>query len=193
MTRGRVWIPRPDAPQIAQRLRERRRSTGLTQAELAARADLAHSTFVHWEKGRLPDTLATATVNALEAALRVPPGWLMSHEAPPLPDPAVLMDDAAACTQAGPGGLPERIPAACCEAVGPPAARLRAELGLSVAEVARACGVSRPTLLQWERGAFPKALTGRQLCAWARALRLVPGQLLALPASHPRAHDGSAT
>ena len=49
MTGGREWIPRSDAQRIAQRLRERRRALGLTQAELAARAGVARSKFVPWD------------------------------------------------------------------------------------------------------------------------------------------------
>lgn len=50
MTGDREWIPRADAPRIAQQLRERCRALGLTQVELAGRANLAKSTLVHWER-----------------------------------------------------------------------------------------------------------------------------------------------
>ncbi|MFM0640949.1 helix-turn-helix transcriptional regulator [Paraburkholderia metrosideri] len=86
--------------------------------------------------------------------------------------------------------LQARIPLARCREIGPHARRLREELGLSVAEVARACAVSSPTLLQWEQGTFPKALTVARLRAWARALLLAPDQLLAPPATHPGLRDG---
>ncbi|WP_161950034.1 hypothetical protein [Paraburkholderia monticola] len=46
MTRDREWIPRSDAPRIAQRLRERRRAMGLTQQSLASQAGIARLTFV---------------------------------------------------------------------------------------------------------------------------------------------------
>lgn len=184
MTGDREWIPRADAPRIAQRLRERRRALGLTQVELAGNAKLAKSTLVHWEKGRLPDTLSAGTVIALEAALQAPQGWLLSHEGQPLPDSGFESGNAVGC-ESGQPGQKERIPRARCQELGPRAGRLREELGLSVAEVARACTVSRPTLMQWERGTFPKALTADQLRAWECALLLAPGQLLAPPVSHP--------
>ncbi|AXL48633.1 transcriptional regulator [Paraburkholderia caffeinilytica] len=98
--------------------------------------------------------------------------------APPLPDPVVIAGDVPACTPAGSVAPPMRIPVARCEQIGPHAAQLRKALGPSAAEVARGCGVSSVTLSQWERGAFPKALTGQQLRAWERALLLAPGQLL---------------
>ncbi|MFM0074440.1 helix-turn-helix domain-containing protein [Paraburkholderia sediminicola] len=188
MTGGREWIPRSDARRIAQRLRERRRALGLTQAELATMAAVAQSTLVHWERGRWPDTVATATVKTLEAALQVPQGWLLSRDMEPLPDPGFNAGGAAA--REGGGDLQTRIPQARCREIGPHARRLREELGLSVAEVARACAVSNPTLLQWEQGTFPKALTAARLRAWERALLLAPDQLLAPPAAHPGLRDG---
>ncbi len=180
-TGTRAWIPRSDAQRLAQRLRDRRRALGLTQVELAAWVGVAHPTYVHWENGRVPDTIDAGIVETLEAALQIPEGWLLSQDAPPLPDPVVIAGDASVCTAAGAEALPVRIPVVRCEQIGPHAAQLRRALGLPVAEVARVCGVSRPTLLRWERGAFPKALTGQQLRAWERALRLAPGQLLESP------------
>ena len=188
MTGGREWIPRSDAQRIAQRLRERRRALGLTQAELAARAGVARSKFVHWEKAGLPSVIATATVYALEVALQVPQGWLLSDEMEPLPDSA--FNAGSAITREQGGDLQSRIPRAWCREIGPHARRLREELGLSVAEVARACAVSTPTLLQWEQGTFPKALSAARLRAWERALLLAPDQLLAPPAAHPGLRDG---
>ncbi|MFD1557469.1 helix-turn-helix domain-containing protein [Paraburkholderia silviterrae] len=181
MTGARAWIPRSAAQRVAQRLRDRRRSLGLTQVELAAGVGVAHPTYVHWEKGRLPDTIDAGTVKALEAVLQLPQGWLLRQDAPSLPDPVAIAGDVPACTPAGSVTLPVRIPVARCEQIGPRAAQLRKALGFSVAEVARGCGVSSVTLSQWERGAFPKALTGQQLRAWERALRLAPGQLLESP------------
>jgi DNA-binding XRE family transcriptional regulator len=66
----REWIPRSGTPRIAQRLRERRRALGLTQAELAGRVGLARTAFVLWEKGRLPNTIAAAKVSALKQPCR---------------------------------------------------------------------------------------------------------------------------
>ncbi|MFM0045447.1 helix-turn-helix domain-containing protein [Paraburkholderia sediminicola] len=139
MTGGWEWIPRSDAWRIAQRLRERRRAFGWTQAELAARAGVAQSTLVHWETGRWPNAIATATVNALEAALQLPQGWLLSHDVEPLLDP--VFDAGSAVAREGGGNFQARIPPARCREIGPRARRLREELGLSVAEAARACGV----------------------------------------------------
>ncbi|MFM0613186.1 helix-turn-helix domain-containing protein [Paraburkholderia nemoris] len=187
MTGGHEWIPRSGALRIGQRLRERRRALGLTQAELAGRAGVAQSKFVHWEKAGLPSTIATATLDALEVALQVPQGWLLSHDMQPLPDPVFNAGSAAAREQGG--TLQARIPPARCREIGPHARRLREELGLSVAEVAR-CAVSNPTLLQREKGTFPKALTAERLRAWERALLLAPDQLLAPPAAHPGLRDG---
>ena len=181
MTGAREWIPRADAQRVALRLRDRRRALGLTQVELAAAVGVAPPTYVHWEKGRVPGTIAAGTVKALEAALQIPHGWLLSHDAPPLPDPVVISGDEPPCRAAGSAALPMRIPVARCEQIGPHAAQLRKVLGLPAAEVARCCGVSSVTLSQWERGAFPKALTGQQLRAWERALLLAPGQLLESP------------
>ncbi|MEX3982150.1 helix-turn-helix domain-containing protein [Paraburkholderia sp. EG287A] len=189
MTREREWIPRPDAPQIAKRLRERREAVGLTQRELARQVGMAEWTYVRWELGRLPGSVAERVVRALEAALQVPEGWLLGHDVLPLPEPVFDAANVQVCGS-GRDGLPARIPRAKCEELGPHARRLREELGLPVAEVARACGVSPPTLLQWEQGTFPKALTAHHLRAWARALLLAPEQLLALPVPHPGVRDG---
>lgn len=188
MSGGREWIPRSDAWRIAQRLCERRKALGLTQAELAARAGVSQSTLVHWEKGRWPNAIATATVNALEAALQLPQGWLLSRDTEPLPDP--VFNSGSAGAREGGGDFQERIPPARCREIGPHARRLREQLGLSVAEVARACAVSNPTLLQWEQGTFPKALTVAHLRNWERALLLAPDQLLTPPAAHPGVRDG---
>ncbi|MEX3966809.1 helix-turn-helix domain-containing protein [Paraburkholderia sp. EG286B] len=188
MTRDREWFPRSDV-QIARRLRDRREAVGLTQRELARNVGVAESTYVHWERGRLPGSVAEGMVRALEAALQVPQGWLLGQEVLPLPEPVF---DAAKVQTCGSGcdGVPTRISRARCHELGPHARRLREELGLSVAEVTQASGVSRPTLLQWEGGTFPKTLTADRLRAWARALLLAPEQLLALPAPHPGVHDG---
>ncbi|CAE6836917.1 helix-turn-helix domain-containing protein [Paraburkholderia nemoris] len=188
MSGGCEWIPRSDAWRIAQRLRERRKALGWTLAELAARAGVAQSTLVRWERGRWPDTIAAAMVNALDAALQAPQGWLLSRDTEPLPDPGG--NAGSAVVQEGLSDLQARIPPARCREIGPHARRLRKELGLSVAEVARACAVSNPTLLQWEQGTFPKALTAERLRAWERALLLAPDQLLAPPAAHPGLRDG---
>lgn len=184
----RVWIPRSDVPRIAQRLRDRRKALAITQDDLAVRAGVARVTLVHREQGRWPHTVAAVTVNALEAALQVPPGWLLGPGTRPLPDPVFNAADAVA--REGEGDSETRIPPSRCREIGPHARRLRSELGLGVAEVARACHVSRPTLLQWEHGTFPKALTVARLRTWERALLLAPGQLLAPPASHPGVGDG---
>ena len=189
MTRDRERIPRPDAPQIAKRLRDRREAVGLTQCELAHLVGVGESTYVHWELGRLPGSVAEGMVRALEAALQVPEGWLLGHAVQSLPELVFNTANAQARGSAC-DALPTRIPRANCQELGPHARRLRDELGLSVAEVARACRVSHPTLLQWEQGTFPKALTAQQLRAWARAILLAPEQLLALPASHPGGRNG---
>jgi transcriptional regulator with XRE-family HTH domain len=191
MAGEREWIPRSDVPKIAQRLRERREASGLTQSELAREVGVARLTYVHWERGGLPGTLARAKVNALEAALQVPQGWLLCPEMLPLPDHDRGFDTAdALARESGRDLLQARVPRARCQELGPHAGRLREELGLTVAEVARACAVSHPTLLQWEQGMFPKVLTTQHLRAWERALLLSPGDLLAPPASHPRMQDG---
>ncbi|WP_167337664.1 helix-turn-helix domain-containing protein [Paraburkholderia heleia] len=187
-TGTRAWIPRADAQRVAQCLRDRRRALGWTQVELAAEVGVAHPTYVHWENGRVPDTIDAGTVKALEAALQIPEGWLLRQDAP-LPDPVVIRGGVPACTAEGSVALPVRIPVACCGQIGPHAAQLRKALGRSVAEVARGCGVSSVTLAQWERGAFPKALTGQQLRAWERALLLSPGQLLESPEGKANASD----
>src|SRR6201994_5195797 len=103
MTRDREWIPRSDARRIAQRLRERRRAIGLTQDRLASKAGVARLTFLRWEKGGLPASLPADSLRALEATLQVPPGWLFSHAAQPLPVPAVRVDEALAFAVAGSG------------------------------------------------------------------------------------------
>lgn len=99
-------------------------------------------------------------------------------------------DDGLTVAREGGGGLQARIPPARCGKIGLHARRLREELGLSLAEVARACAVSSPTLVQWEQGTFPKALTIERIRAWERALLLKQDQLLAPPAAHPRVRDG---
>jgi len=159
----------------------------MTQGDLAVRAGMARGTLVHWEKGRWPHTVAAATVNALEAALQVSPGWLLGPGTQPLPDPGFPAADAPARADGNPQS---RIPTAWCREIGPHARRLRSELGLCVAEVAHACHVSDSTLLRWEQGTFPKALTVARLRAWERALLLAPGQLLAPPVAHPRVCGG---
>ncbi|SOF00979.1 Transcriptional regulator, contains XRE-family HTH domain [Burkholderia sp. OK233] len=163
MSGGREWIPRSDGWRIAQRLCERRKALGLTQAELAARVGVAQSSLVHWERGRWPNTIAAAMVNALDTALQAPQGWLLSQDTEPLPVPGFNAGSAVA--QEGLSDLQARIPPGQCREIGPHARRLREELRLSVAEMARACAVSSPTLVQWEQGMFPKALTAARLRA----------------------------
>ncbi|WP_321867140.1 helix-turn-helix domain-containing protein [Paraburkholderia tropica] len=178
VTGAREWIPRSCALRVAQRLRDRRRELELTQVELATEVGVAPPTYVHWETGRVLDTVAAETVKALEAALQIPDGLLLSPDAPPLPDSVVTNGRASACVLDGLVALPVRIPVARGEQIGPPAAQLREVRGLSTAAVARVCGVAGATLSQWERAAFPKALTGKQLLARERALQLPAGELL---------------
>jgi DNA-binding XRE family transcriptional regulator len=80
MTRVHEWIPRSGALRIGHRLCERRRAWGLTQTEVAARAGVAQSTFVHWETRRLPDTIAVATASTLATALQAPRHPTVSDE-----------------------------------------------------------------------------------------------------------------
>jgi transcriptional regulator with XRE-family HTH domain len=188
MTGVHGWIPASLALRVAQRMRDRRIELGMTQRDLAFRVGVAHSSFAHWERGRLPATMAVATLKALEAALQAPQGWLLHPETQLLPDPLFHAANGAVPEGAGDGQM--RIPLAQCREIGPHARRLRAELGLTAAEVAGACHVSCPTLSGWERGTFAKALTERRLHAWERALLLAPGQLLAPPALHPKVHHG---
>ncbi|CAB3776238.1 hypothetical protein LMG28614_00174 [Paraburkholderia ultramafica] len=190
MTGDREWIPRSDAPRIAQRLRERRRAMGLTQQSLASQSGVARLTFVRWEKGGLPRSMSADLLKSLETTLQVPPGWLVSHAAQPLPDPAVSVDVASATPVAGSGAHATGVSAMSCEAIGRHAARFRAELGLALAEVANACHVSTTTLSRWEQGTFKRAMTAQRLRAWERALLLAPGQLLAPPAAHPAVREG---
>ncbi|KXU90048.1 hypothetical protein CI15_07720 [Paraburkholderia monticola] len=136
----------------------------------------------------MPGSIPADLLKALETRLQVPPGWLVSHLA--LPVPAVCADDAFAAAIAGSGAHATGAAAHGCEAIGRQAARFRAELGLTLAEVARACYVSTTTLSKWEQGTFKRAMTAQRLRARERALLLVPGQLLALPAAHPAVHEG---
>jgi transcriptional regulator with XRE-family HTH domain len=189
MTRDREWIPRSDARRIAQRLRERRRAMGLTQDRLASKAGVARLTFLRWEKGGLPGSMPADSLRVLEATLQVPPGWLFSHAAQPVPDPAVRVDGASAFAVTGSGAHATGVAAMSCEAIGRHAARFRAELGFAIAEVAYACHVSTTTLSEWEQGKC-HPLTAQRLRTWERALLLAPGQLLAPPASHPGVLDG---
>ncbi|WP_408276789.1 helix-turn-helix domain-containing protein [Paraburkholderia sediminicola] len=118
-------------------MRERRKALGITQAELATTANVSQSRFGYWEKSRMPSAIADATVIALETVLRVPGGWLLSLDMQLLPDDGV--DGRNTIARQG-GSYPQmRIPPAQCREIGPHARRLREELGLSVAEVARVC------------------------------------------------------
>lgn len=188
MTGAIVWISRADALRVGARVRERRRALGILQAELAAIAGVTPSKFVNWEKGRMPCVITATTVVALENALRVSQGWLFSNDMVSLPDPG--FDDGLTVAREGEGDLQARIPPARFGKIGLHARRLREELGLSLAEVARACAVSSPTLVQWEQGTFPKALAIERIRAWERALLLAPDQLLVPPAAHPGVRDG---
>lgn len=136
----------------------------------------------------MPSVITATTVVALEHALRVPQGWLLSHDTVPWRAPG--SDAGSTGGREGGDDLAARISPARCVEIGPHATRLREELGLSLAEVARACAVSRPTLVQWEQGTFPRALTVERLRAWERALLLTPDDLLTFPPAHPRVRDG---
>ena len=150
---------------------------------------MAQSTLVQWERGRLPDTIAVATVNALDASLQAPQGWLLRHAMQPLPVPG--FNAGSAVVQEELSDLQARISPARCREIGPHARRLREELGLSVAEVARGCAASNPHVVAvGAGGAFPKALTAERLRGWERALLLAWDQLLAPPAAHPGLRDG---
>jgi transcriptional regulator with XRE-family HTH domain len=188
MAAGRKAVLLPDTVRIGQRLRERRRALRLTQEELVERAGLSRPTLMRWEKGEIPRSIATRRLQLLEAALQVPQGWLLGHDAEPVPSAVSGLGIAMLPIEAHTGHVNRQTGSAMD--IGRQAARLRMELGLEVPEVANACHQLSATLREWEQGTFRVALTGERLRAWETALRLAPGQLLAPPASHPLVHRG---
>jgi len=105
-------------------LRALRHESGLTVAALAAATGVPKHTVYNWESGRA--RIPVRHIEALAALFGLPPEEL----------PAILRRPRS------------RRPTA----VAPPLLRLRAEYGWSQAALARAIGVSRTSLRDWERG-----------------------------------------
>lgn len=72
------------AKAIAARIKELREAAGLSQQEVAMRADLSMSLVAKIEQGKKGDPRAS-TLLALSEALSVPPGRLLENLLPPAP------------------------------------------------------------------------------------------------------------
>lgn len=75
-TEIRTYIPRSLAPDLAARARIRREALGKSVSEMAALVDVTPPTIARWESGDLPASMTPTRIEAWEAALQVPAGWL---------------------------------------------------------------------------------------------------------------------
>ncbi|WP_083245673.1 helix-turn-helix transcriptional regulator [Paraburkholderia nodosa] len=98
MSGAREWIPLSLAAQFAQRLRDRRKASGMTQPELARKAGVAKSTYVHWERGLVSERTHSKLQSGMSRRV-----WL--------PGDAVCSDASSRWTR-GPGVMPTCWPTA---------------------------------------------------------------------------------
>ena len=144
---------------------------------MAALVNVTPPTILRWESGELPDSMRPSRLEAWEAALQVPLGWLLFPSGKILPDP-VIVEPSPFEISASMHTDRVRIPQAASQEVGHRARTRRRSLGLSRAQVGERIGVSVPSLAKWEKGELPRSMQHSRLRAWEEALALPPGWLL---------------
>ena len=80
MKADRVLIPRAINQEVGHRARIRRRSLGLSRAQVGERVGVSVPSLLKWEKGQLPRFMQHGRLHAWEEALALPPGWLLMPE-----------------------------------------------------------------------------------------------------------------
>lgn len=172
----RTPIARSLAPEIAARARARRESLRRSVQQLAALVDVTPPTIARWESGDLPDSMRSTRINAWEAALRVPSGWLLSPDGKSVPEPSIEdgSDESISITS----GEHLHIPEEEARAVGERARERRRSLGMSRAELSERAGLSVATLFKWEAGELPRSIRSSRLLLWEAALALPEGWLV---------------
>ncbi len=171
----RTAIPRSLWLDISTRARSRRAALELNFAEMAELVGVTGPTIARWESGDLPDSMRTTKLEAWEAALQAPVGWLLSPEDKVLPDPIIILRVPIESTTR-PGYV--EIPADSGVGLGLRARTRRVNLGLSRARICELIGVSVATLVKWERDELPRTLRADRLLAWENALLAPAGWLL---------------
>ncbi|WP_321809182.1 MULTISPECIES: helix-turn-helix transcriptional regulator [unclassified Burkholderia] len=183
-TEFRKYIQRSLAPDLAARARIRREALGKSVSEMAALVDVTPQTIARWESGDLPASMTPTRIEAWEAALQVPVGWLLSPDGKLVSDIVIAQPEPisiAASVQS------DRvlIPTVAGHALGLRAYARRRKLGLTRAQVSEWAGISIQTLLKWEKGELPRTIHIDRLYAWETALALPAGWLLAPDGEEP--------
>jgi transcriptional regulator with XRE-family HTH domain len=80
MKADRVLIPQAINQEVGHRARIRRRSLGLSRAQVGERVGVSVPSLLKWEKGELPRFMQHGRLRAWEEALALPPGWLLMPE-----------------------------------------------------------------------------------------------------------------
>lgn len=184
-TAPRIYIPRSLAPDFAARARNRREALRKSVPEMAALVHVTPLTVARWESGNLPGSMLRTRIDAWEAALQVPAGWLLSPEDKILPKPVI--SSSPPFSSASMAYDPLFVPAAAGRALGSRARARRRSLGLSLAQVAERIEVSVPSLVKWEKGELPRSMHSSRLLAWETALGLPSGGLVAPDSEEPAA------
>jgi transcriptional regulator with XRE-family HTH domain len=85
----RVLIPAVAGQALGLRARSRRRSLGLSRAQVSERAGVSVPSLIKWERGELPRSIHNSRLLAWEMALALPSGWLFATdgEEPAVPAP----------------------------------------------------------------------------------------------------------
>ncbi|WP_196806465.1 helix-turn-helix domain-containing protein [Methylobacter luteus] len=84
-------LPLTQLDLLAVRARERRKALKLSRKEVALKAGISVATLISREKS-IPNNIRQASINAWEAALEVPKGWVLNTEIEiPVPEPVVVV------------------------------------------------------------------------------------------------------
>nr|WP_261320089.1 helix-turn-helix domain-containing protein [Burkholderia sp. AU32357] len=172
------------APDLAARARIRREALGKSVSEMAALVDVTPPTIARWESGDLPASMTPIRIEAWEAALQVPVGWLLSPDGKLVSDIVFAESDRVSITASVQSDR-VFIPTDASHALGLRAHARRRKLGLTRAQVGEAAGISIQTLLKWEKGELPRTIHIDRLHAWETALALPAGWLLAPGGEEP--------
>ncbi len=151
---------------------------------MAALVDVTPPTIARWESGDLPASMTPTRIEAWEAALQVPAGWLLSPDGKLVSD-IVIAQPAPIAIAASVQSDRVLIPTVAGHALGLRAYARRRKLGLTRGQVSERAGISIQTLLKWEKGELPRTIHIDRLYAWETALALPAGWLLAPDGEEP--------